>query len=309
MAKALTIFKGTLGLNTKLDPVRLKFDPEAGISELSACVNCKVDDTGRPFLREGFTATDRTEAWHSLFSCNSYGLGVSGNALAVLESDLSRTNIRNVTINARMSYVRDTDGMQDVIYYCNGYENGRVINKVSYTWPVSEYVGPETRKTFYAAPIGHLLEVRNLRMFIAEDKILWYSEPGAYSSYRLASNYFGFSSRLKMLQAVSKGLWVSDSEGIYFLGGEIIPSQLKMPQQVKMAEYSAIEGTAVKIPASRIGIKGLSGIVVVFTTEEGICVGSGDGQLINLTEHKLTLPSGLNGGSLYKDGHYTVTIN
>ena len=308
MTKPIPIFRGTTGLNTKLDPTRIQFNPEAGISDLAACVNCDIDDSGRPFLRKGFTATDRTETWHSLFSAGSFSLGVTGNALAVIESDMSKTNIRNVTTGARMSYVRGTDGEQDVIYYLNGYEKGRVINKISYSWPVGDYVGPESRKEFYEAPIGHLLEIRNLRMFIAEDNILWYSEPGAFNLYRLAANYFGFQSRLKMLQAISGGLWISDSESIYFLKGEIIPSQQEMPMQVKMAEYSAIEGTAIKVQGSRIG-EGIPGIVVVFTSKEGICIGTEDGKLINITEKKIDLPSGLTGGGLYKDGKYIVTID
>jgi hypothetical protein len=111
-----------------------------------------------------------------------------------------------------------------------------------------------------------------------------------------------------MLQAVSGGLWISDSESIYFLKGEIIPSQQEMPIQVKMAEYPAIEGTATKVQGSRIG-EGIPGIVVVFTSEEGICIGTEDGKLINITEKKIDLPSGLTGGGLYKDGKYIVTID
>lgn len=308
LPKPIPIFKGTSGINTKLDPARIRFNPETGISELAACVNCDIDDTGRISRRQGFTATSRTEAWHSLFSAGSFALGITGNALAVIEPDLSKTNIRNVTQNARMDYVRDTDGAQDVIYYCNSYERGKVINKISFSWDVGTYIGPTTRKTFYSPPTGHLLEIRNLRMFIAENKTLWYSEPGDYSSYRLASNYFGFSSRLRMVQAVSDGLWVSDSEGIYFLKGEIIPSRLEMPRQVKVADYPALEGTAVKVRGSRIG-EGMPGIVIVFTSEAGICIGSEDGQLINVTEKKIDLPTGLSGSGFYKDGKYIVTIN
>ena len=306
--KSIPIFKGTTGLNTKLDPTRIKFNPETGILDLAACVNCSIDDSGRIVRRKGFTATARTEAWKNLFSCGNFALGTKGNALCIIEADMSYKAIRNITQEARMSYVRDTDGTQEIIYYCNDYEKGRIINKASYTWPVSTYIGPETRKKFYAAPIGHLLEIRNLRMFIAEDKTLWYSEPGNYSSYRLGANFFGFSSRLRMVQAVAGGLWISDSESIYFLGGEIIPSKLEMPRQIKMADYPAIEGSAVKVRGSKIG-EGMPGMAVVFTSEAGICIGSGDGQLINTTEKKIALSTGLSGAGFYRDGKYTCTIN
>ena len=310
MSKLIPIFHGSSGLNTKIDPARIRFNPKTGISDLAACVNCDIDDTGRPFRRAGFTATSRTENFHSLFSAGSFALGVTDNALAVIEPDMSKTNIRNVTVGAKMSYVRDTDGKQDIIYYANGHQNGRIINKISHTWPVGTYVGPETRKIFYAAPVGHLLEIRNLRMFIAVDNILWYSEPGAYNLYRLASNYFAFPSRIRMIQAVAGGLWISDNESVYFLGGEIVPTAMEMPIQVKKADFPAFEGTAVKAPASQIGIENLlTGLVVVFAGPESICIGSIDGELIEFTRAKIDLPMGLSGAGLYRNGKYIVTIN
>lgn len=307
--KPIPIFSGSNGLNTKIDPVRIRFDPKTGISDLSACVNIDIDDTGRISRRKGSTATSRTESWHSLFSCGSYALGVSGNALAVLEPNMARTNIRNVTPGARMSFVRDTDGTQDVIYYANGYEQGKVINKLSYAWTANDYVGATSRKELYNPPIGHFLEIRNGRMFIAEDSTLWYSEPGSLSQFRLAANYFGYPSRLRMVQAVDGGLWISDSENVYFLSGSISPALQEMPIQIKKCDCPVIEGTNVEASASRIGIEGLSGIVTIFTTTKGVCVGSVDGTLIPITEHKVDIPSGLTGSAVYRDGKYIVTIN
>ena len=309
MPKSIDIFKGSSGLDTKADPARLKFSSKTGISALAACMNIECDDTGRISRRKGFTATDRTEAWHSLFSCGAYALGVSGNALAVLEADMSKTNIRNVTTGAKMSYVRDTDGEQDVIYYCNGYEQGKIINKLSYSWTTDDYVGATSRKELYSPPLGHLLVTRSLRMFIAEGSILWYSEPGALSQFRLAANFFGFSSRIKMIQEIDAGLIVSDSESIYLLQGEIAPALNEMPEQIKLANYPAIENTAVKVPGSMFGKEGVAGIGVMFTSTAGICFVSAEGQLVNITERKIDLPSALSGASLYRDGHYITTIN
>ena len=81
-----------------------------------------------------------------------------------------------------------------------------------------------------------------------------------------------------------------------------------MPRQVKVADYSALEGSAVKVRGSRIG-EGMPGIVIIFTSEAGICIGSEDGRLINVTERKIDLPTGLSGAGFYKDGKYIVTID
>ncbi|MCK5012434.1 MAG: hypothetical protein KAS66_01320 [Candidatus Omnitrophica bacterium] len=302
----ISIFSGTTGINNKVDPSRLRFDPKTGIVDLAAAVNTDVDDTGRPSRRRGRTATVRTEAWKNLFGCGSYGVGTKGDALCVIESGLSYTAIRNINASAKMSYVRDTDGEQDVVYYTNGHENGKIINKVSYAWSVGEKTS-ET-KEFSAAPIGHLIEKRK-RMFIAQDNILWYSEPNSNDLYRLGTNHFRFMSRTRMVQAVAGGLWVSDSDAIYFLGGEINPSNMEMPLQEKMADYPVSRGTGVKVPGSKIGDEGLSGIVVMFTTNKGVCIGTRDGQLINATERKIDLPSSLTGAGLYKDGKYICVID
>ena len=302
----IPIFSGTTGINNKVDPSRLRFDPKTGIVDLAAAVNIDIDDTGRPSRRRGRTATVRTEAWKNLFGCGSYGVGTKGDALCVIESDLSYTAIRNINASAKMSYIRDTDGEQDVVYYTNGHENGKIINKASYAWSVGEKTS-ET-KEFSAAPIGHLIEKRK-RMFIAQDNILWYSEPNSNDLYRLGTNHFRFISRMRMVQAVAGGLWVSDSDAIYFLGGEINPSNMEMPLQEKMADYPVSRGTGVKVPGSKIGVEGLSGIVVMFTTDKGVCIGTRDGRLINATERKIDLPSSLTGAGLHKDGKYICVID
>ena len=306
--KLISIFSGSNGLNTKIDPARIRFDSKTGISDLSACVNIDIDDTGRISRRKGSTATSRTESWKNMFGCGSYGLGTKGNALCVIESDMGYTAIRNVTQNARMSYVRDTDGAQDVIYYANGHEQGKILNKISYSWIADRYVGPTSRKEIYDPPLGHLLEIRNLRMFIAEDNILWYSEPNALSQFRLAANYFGFPSRLKMIVALDAGLLVSDSNSLYFLQGEIVPSMQEMPKQLKLADYPAVKNTAVMVPSSRFR-EGVPGIGVMFASTAGICFISSVGELVNISERKVDAPSGISGGGLYRDGHYICTID
>lgn len=309
MTEPIKIFQGSSGIDTKLDPSRLRFDSNTGISDLAACVNCDIDDSGRVARRDGMTTTIRTEAnWKNLFGCGAYALGTKGDALCVIEPNLEYTAIRNVAAGARMSYTRDTNGIKDVIYYSNGYQNGKIIDKISHTWTVGEYVGATTLKEFSAAPVGHLLEIRNGRMFIAKDNFIWYSEAGTYARFRLSSNYFGFPSRLRMVIAVAGGLWISDEENIYWLGGEVTPALKEMPIQIKKAYYPVIEGTAVKVLGSRVG-EGLEGIVAVFVTAKGICIGSSDGQLMNLTERKIDLPFGLSGVGFYRDGEYIVAMD
>lgn len=309
MPRLTRVFSGTSGLNTKVDPSRINFNFKTGISELAAAVNIVIDDTGRPSRRKGFTATARTESWKNLFGCGSYAIGTTGDALCAIEPNMAYTALRNVHSDAQMSYAMDTDGISDIVFYCNGYEKGIIKNKASQGWPLITPIGVTTIKEFSEAPVGHLLEVYNSRMFIAVNNFLFYSEPNTYHAYRLSANYFGFPNRIKMVEAVSGGFWVSDSDSVYFFGGIIAPSLQEMPVQTKKCSSPAIEGTAVKIPADRIGDGGMQGQAVVFATKEGVVAGLGDGTLLSLTEKKINFPGGLTGSAFYRGGKITVCID
>lgn len=300
MARTLKIFKGTTGINNKIDPVRLKYNWKTGVQELKLGVNIDVDDTGRPSRRDGHLITALTGAYHSLFCDGGECLGVTGTALKVIHADYTATGIRNVTVGVRMDYCQ----VGDRIYYLNGFEKGYVENSTNYTWAVGSYVGPTTTKKFSSPPIGHLLTLYNGRMYIAQDDVVWYSEPFAYGAYNMAQNFIPFSSRTKFLRAVNDGIYVGDEKDIYFHKGKI-PKEF---EQTKVANYPAIEGTAEKVPGSRIGKLDMEvnfpGEVIMLTTKEGICIAGHGGQFINLSERRLDYPSAQFGAGLYKDGKY-----
>jgi len=299
VAKQLNVFKGSLGINTKVDPTRIKYNPETGIQELAAGVNINIDSTGRISRRKGYTLK-LAKASHSLFSCGSYCLFVSGDALCVLEADYSWTAIRTVTEGARVSYVKIVNDT----YYCNGYEKGIVRDKLSYDWVASSYVGPTTTKTFSDPPIGHLIELYNGVMLVAKEDVLWYSEPFAYSWFDLARNYMQFSDRLVMVKAVPDGVFVStEQETFSCLGKTVKEFQLR-----KVADYPAIEGTVATVNASRIGEGNIAGLAAMWASKEGICFGGPDGYFRNFTERKLTYPAARYGAGLYKDGKYICLL-
>ena len=66
MGSPVTIFSGTTGLNTVVDPVRLPYDSNAGVSDLGVAVNIKIDDSGRPGRVDGFVSLE-SGGFHSLF--------------------------------------------------------------------------------------------------------------------------------------------------------------------------------------------------------------------------------------------------
>lgn len=299
MAKLVPIFKGTSGINNKTDPVRLAYNPETGIQDLAAGVNVDIDRTGRISRRKGCKLVLQKSA-HSLFPCRNYCLFVSSDALCVLEPDYSWAAIRNITIGARMSYVQ----VGNSIYYANGYEKGIVKDKLSYSWFAASYVGPTTTKVFSSPPIGHLLELFNGVMLVAEDDILWYSEPFAYSWFDLTRNYIQFSDRLTMVKVVQEGIFVSTENETRFYKG----TNVKELQEVKLTNYPAIEGTAATVDIAEIGDGSRSGLGVMWASTKGICFGGPDGSFKNFTQDRLDYPAARYGAGLSKGGKYICLL-
>jgi hypothetical protein len=294
------VFRGTLGLNNAVDPVRLIPGQESGFSFLAAAYNVDIDKSGRVTRRKGFTITQRTESSYSIFSDGVDCLFISGTSLYRLRPDYSRVGLRSgLTENARMSFCK----VGDRIFYCNGYENGVVIGDTSYAWTKGTYVGPETIRVFSNPPIGRLLEVWNGRIFISQDKVIWYSEPFSYDFFDLANCHISFSSSMRFISAVDDGLYIGTSDGVYFLGGE----QPEKVSQRKVASSPAIEGTVCKVTGTAIR-SDLTGIIIICTLQDGIYMGMRGGDFINITKERLVYPTVSRGCALVKDKRYICLL-
>lgn len=288
--KTIPVLRGSSGLNNKIDPVKLRWDSETGIQELAIAANVDIGDNGRISRRKGYTQVLALSDCHSSYSVGDYCIFVHGGALAVLERDYDYSNIRNVTVGAKVSYAQ----VENKVFYCNGYENGYVLNRLSYPWVGEEYVGPTTTKTFSDPPVGSLLELFAGRIYIASGSVVWYTEPFAYSWVNLAEDFIPFQSEVKMVKAVKDGLWVSDADKTYFLGGT---NPKEMTFEV-VANYPAIEGTdcvAYDIDEKKIAI---------WTSTEGICIGASGGRFKNITRNKLWYPDSNVGAGFVTDGKY-----
>jgi len=300
MGKKLKVFSGATGLNNVKDPARLQFNPEQGVTELSIAYNIDIDDTGRVSRRKGFSAVVAGD-YHSMFSCGNYGLCVSGTSLLVFEEDYSTTSIATVTAGARVSYVQNGD----VVYYCNGFEKGKVTDRAYSVWTADTYVGPDTTRAVSDPPLGHLVEIFNGRVYIAAGDVIWYSNPFAYSQYDLARNYLLLPATARMVQGVAGGIWVGTATGIIFLRGSNPHEFTYIP----VADYGVREGSAVKVDVSLLDEKyqGM-GIGILFLGEDGVCLGLPNGELRNITRRNLTYAAGQYGAGIIKDNKYIATL-
>jgi len=306
--KKVRLFTGTTGLNTKVDPTRIRYDSKTGVQDLAACKNIDIDNTGRVSRRKGFTSRLSLSGSHSLFHEGKDCLFVAGDALCALDSDYGYSQLRNVTPGATMRY-RQVDG---VIYYCNGFERGKVFEGLSYGWNMPTYYGPVTTKEFMNPPIGTDLEYHIGRMFIVQGKIVPYSELYDVSTFERKS-YLPFDAEVVMFKAVEGGIYASTDKETFFLSGQDATALLVS----RVADYPAIKGTEVKIVgrlsqtrSGRYYINDKGGKKsLLWLSKEGVCFGGSDGAFVNLTEEKVDLPDALTGTGFVYDNKYIGIMN
>ena len=308
MGHAITIFAGSSGLNTKLDPVRTRFNPDTGIAEMQVAVNVELDDTGRVSRRKGYEATAVTDPVHSLWCDGKDAYCVTGGNLCRINGDLTLSVLETVQADAQVSYAMAGNRT----YYINGFQKGILENGAASDWAMDGYEGPVTNKELMDPPMGRIVRYFAGRMWIAEKNVLWFSQPGAYAWFRRGTDAFMFDDDVLMVEAVADGLWVSTVSKLWFLSG-VNPEEM---HQQRVTDYPAVEGTACRVPGRDVGSAiredigdgSLPGWVWVFVTAEGVCLGGPGGYLRNLTQDKVVLPVGRYGSAVYDGGKYIACM-
>jgi len=301
MSSPITIFSGSNGLNTKVDPARLRFDPKTGVQGLAVAVNVNIDPTGRVGRRKGFSATVRTESIHSLWCDGGACLFITGTSLCQLHPDYSYSVVATVFKGAAVSYFQ----VEGRSYWMNGHEKGYIENVVNNPWVQGTYVGPATTRQLSGPPIGHLVAYDFGHVYIAQGPVVWYSEPFNLNAFDLSRNYLPFEDRVSMLRPLpAGGMWVSTGKQTFFLPG----TNPRETGPLKKADYPAIEHTDALIDLAKIGAGEMSGIGAIWTSTEGICIGSSDGQMINLTQRRISYPRSIFGAGICFDDRYVATL-
>ena len=295
----ITVFTGSSGLNTKVDPVRLSFDPDTGVQDLAVAYNVNHDITGRVSRRKGYEATDVAVSAHSLWCDGGDCFFVTGTSLTRLNQDFSTDVVTTVTENARVVYAQVTDKT----YWMNGFEKGVIENGVNSDWVMGDYYGPETDRVLFDPPIGTILSYSAGRFYVGEGNMVWYSDPYDLNSFDLARAFFPFQSSVRMFRPVTGGFWAGDETTVYFIQGS--PEEA---QKIIKLDYPVLRYTDVLVEMEKIPAFESDGVGVIFATTKGFCLGLPTGQLFTLTHKKIDYPVALEGAAQVLGDKYITLL-
>lgn len=307
------LYKKTSGLNNKTDPVRHIYDREEGICELTTAINIDVDTTGMIKRSMGFTQIISGN-YHSMcpFDCGGYTLAVSGTTMYAVDPEGGETTVRsNLTPGARAYFEEVWDGSNDLAYWVNGHERGRVMDRTNYSWNKSEEVLVDELESFGGPPDdGFLLCLFNGRMYVAFDKSrVVASEPTYFGLFNYATSVMNFSGEIHAMFAVENGIYVSHGKWISFLAGaDMHPGEGINPFKFRRVFNSYIvPGMYVKTLARNVGVDA-PGEGFLCYTPKGIVFAGDNGNVINRTYNSLSsrkgtsyLPDGADGSAMIMD--------
>ncbi len=275
-----------LGINNVSDTARLK------PGELLSAYNIDISDKGKPSRRAGVTAYWPVGTYvHSLWGDDKKCFFVDDGDLKTFISDGTPATLRTGVSNYPMHFVE----VNDKYYYTNPTVFGYIYNGVDQT------ITAPTEDYKFLHQGGQHIEYYNGRIYVARNETIWYSDVNYLNQVDRRYNFISFENEVTMMKAVDDGIWVCvgdiNRQNTYFMHG----ADRENFTLRRFADYGCIEGTDVKIKeGSKVG-EGLSGTVIMWTSDGGICIGGNGGRFINITDGRFNIPNKRFGAGLFRD--------
>lgn len=303
IVRAFTLYRSCTGINNKIDAARLPFDAEGGVTSLESGVDVLIDQSGGLSARRG-TTTVLSGSYHS-------GFPVSGSAFLAVKDRTADSAIYLMTPQANGGLVEEgvVSGLakgapvefrkvDERVYYMNGFQLGYIEDGAAYAWPVNQWPR-DTTAQFVPTPAGEHFDVISSTFVLIKGKEIIYTEPGLWGLVDNTRNYRRLESPGLMVASVDTGLYVSDSETVYFLPGrnpaEWVPKKvLDYPAKPYCKHHKLVD-------PSHFGLQ-TSDPSVLFGTVRGPVLGLPDGSVFNLIDKQVAMTdTGIRGAIMVVD--------
>lgn len=184
---------------------------------------------------------------------------------------------------------------------CNGEEPflvGTVPLATATSTYASERLGSVIADTMFKGPPppGHLLCAYNGRIFIAQDKYLFYTDPSAPELVNYRKNFIFIGAEPTVLAPTKSGIYVATRGEHVFLNGDSPEKFVLQP----LAPYGAPIGNAVLVDGGVVLKDGVEGACIAWMSNEGVVVGDGEGNLRNLNQRRYVTASAERASTTFK---------
>lgn len=279
-------YKDFLGISNAKDATRI---PKG---YLLRAINVDIDVEKMMHRRRGFSKLLNIgvrSLWSNEFVC----FFESGGDFYSLSRDWSYNVMLPEIGTNRVNYV-DVNG---IVYFTNDQVVGYIQDGTTYPFPGID----QQYKTRMIG--GQLLEFYNSRLYTAQDDTIFYSDAGRPMVMDTRHNFVQLSGRIRMLQAVVDGLYVSAGEHIFFMHGDGKDDPPKW-KYIPIIDVPCIEGMAIKVEGEKISPK-IEAKVIIWPGSEGVFMGKPGGEFERLTGRNFFLdemPRGV-GAFVVRDLH------
>ena len=154
----------------------------------------------------------------------------------------------------------------------------------------------------YAAPTGQIVRIYNSVAYVASGNVLYYSDPYHLELFRLAHSFMQFDGYITMVAAVDDGLYIGTETNTYFAQGDR-PDKMKL---TAVFPYGVMAGTDVLLAKSSLAKEDADeagsddGVVAMWLSSRGVCVGAEGGAAKNLSEAVFAIPTGERGAAVVR---------
>ena len=285
----IRIFYGTDNIS---EPVARSIRRQGGIY-FSEIDNVDIDDNYKPHRRDGYgNRLTQGANTRSIWAAPSgkICLFASGTSFCKLETDnTSTTLITPINPTDTFSYVE----VGNFVYFSSmsivGYIDTRVGTSSSFSTPTQQFkvkmVG------------GQILEYHYNRLYAANDVNQFYSDARMLTQMDSRKNAIQHPGRITMMKSVIDGIYLSDSERVYFQAGRE-PSEFASRQ---VLDIPAIEGMSISSITKR---RKASVKTVYFMTKKGVFEGFPEGVVVHKQEGRFALDNLDVGCAIIKSGTY-----
>jgi len=296
----ITVIERVSGINNKIAPNRPR-QTDTGVTDIVEGVDVDVDDNGFISVRLGQEEIGSNKS-HSVFcgggDCFVAVDGVSDTSIHNIGLDfvIGPDIVFGLTLGEYISWMQ----VAGKTFFSNGFQKGFFEGKSYYPWPGNDFKAVDKSKVYSSAPTGKHIAYFNGRAWVAVEDgdtgVIYISLLNRLGTFELGKYFFKFGTHIRMMRPVAGGVFVSDSETTGFIAAAQKWQEHKYIRKAPVPAHEWADNQML-VDLSKTYLQ-IPGLCAIWSSDEGLCVGTPEGELIVTTKDKLFYPSGSSGATV-----------